>query len=33
MAATAMLERRTLVTRNRRHFEMIGGLAIEVPEY
>ena len=33
IAATAMLERRTLVTRNRKHFEMIGGLAVDVPEY
>jgi tRNA(fMet)-specific endonuclease VapC len=33
IAATAMLGRRTLVTRNRRHFEMIGGLAVDVPRY
>ena len=33
IAATAILERRTLVTRNRKHFEMIGGLAIVVPDY
>jgi predicted nucleic acid-binding protein len=33
IAATAMLERRTLVTRSRKHFEMIGGLAIVVPKY
>jgi tRNA(fMet)-specific endonuclease VapC len=33
IAATAILERRTLVTRNRKHFEMIGELAIDVPKY
>jgi predicted nucleic acid-binding protein len=33
IAATAMEERRTLVTRNRKHFEMIDGLAIEIPQY
>jgi predicted nucleic acid-binding protein len=31
ITAPAVLERRTLVTRNRKHFEMIGGLAIDVP--
>jgi tRNA(fMet)-specific endonuclease VapC len=33
IAATAMEERRTLVTKNRKHFEMIDGLAIDIPEY
>jgi tRNA(fMet)-specific endonuclease VapC len=33
IAATAMEERRTLVTRNRKHFEMIDGLAIDIPKY
>ena len=33
IAATAMHERRTLVTRNRKHFEMIIGLTINVPDY
>ncbi len=33
IAATAIAERRTLVTKNRKHFGMIGGLALDVPEY
>src|ERR1700678_22828 len=33
IAATAMDERLTLVTKNRKHFEMINGLAIDIPEY
>ncbi len=33
IAATAMEERRTLVTRNHKHFEMIDGLAIDIPKY
>jgi len=33
IAATAIEERRTLVTKNRKHFEMIDGLTIDVPEY
>jgi tRNA(fMet)-specific endonuclease VapC len=33
IAATAIEERRTLVTRNRKHFGMIDGLAIEIPQY
>ena len=33
IAATAIEERRTLVTRNRKHFGMVNGLAMEVPEY
>jgi predicted nucleic acid-binding protein len=33
IAATAIEERRTLVTRNRKHYAMIHGLAINVPEY
>jgi len=33
IAATAIEERRTLVTKNRKHFLMIDGLAIDVPEY
>lgn len=33
IAATAIELRRTLVTRNRKHFEMIDGLAIHIPEY
>lgn len=33
IAATAIEERRTLVTRNRKHFEMIEGLAIDIPQY
>jgi predicted nucleic acid-binding protein len=33
IAATALEERRTLVTRNRKHFAMIDGLAIDIPKY
>jgi predicted nucleic acid-binding protein len=33
IAATAMHEGRTLVTRNRKHFEMTVGLTINVPDY
>jgi predicted nucleic acid-binding protein len=33
IAATAIEERRTLVTKNRKHFEMIDGLAIDIPQY
>jgi tRNA(fMet)-specific endonuclease VapC len=33
IAATAIEQRRTLVTRNRKHFEMISQLAIAVPAY
>ena len=33
IAATAIEEQRTLVTRNRKHFGMINGLALETPEY
>jgi tRNA(fMet)-specific endonuclease VapC len=33
IAATAIEERRTLVTRNRKHFSMVNGLTIEIPEY
>jgi tRNA(fMet)-specific endonuclease VapC len=33
IAATALEERRTLVTRNRKHFEMIEGLALYIPAY
>jgi predicted nucleic acid-binding protein len=33
IAATAIECERTLVTRNRKHFAMIDGLAIAVPEY
>ena len=33
VAATAMDERLTLVTRNRRHFGMIAGLSLLVPKY
>jgi len=33
IAATAIEERRTLVTRNRKHFGMIDGLAIDIPQY
>jgi predicted nucleic acid-binding protein len=33
IAATAIQERRTLVTKNRKHFEMIDGLTIDIPEY
>jgi predicted nucleic acid-binding protein len=33
IAATAIEEHRTLVTRNQKHFRMISGLAIEIPNY
>ncbi|MGA2712713.1 MAG: type II toxin-antitoxin system VapC family toxin [Bryobacteraceae bacterium] len=33
VAATAMEEGLTLVTRNRRHFDAIAGLSLEVPGY
>jgi predicted nucleic acid-binding protein len=33
VAATAMQEGLTLVTRNRRHFDAITGLSLEVPGY
>jgi len=33
IAATAIEEGRTLVTKNRRHFGMIEGLSLEVPQY
>lgn len=33
IAATAIETRRTLVTRNRKHFGMIDGLTMEIPEY
>jgi tRNA(fMet)-specific endonuclease VapC len=33
IAATAIEHQRTLVTRNRKHFAMIEGLATEFPEY
>jgi predicted nucleic acid-binding protein len=33
IAATAIQETRTLVTRNRKHFGMIHGLTLEVPGY
>jgi tRNA(fMet)-specific endonuclease VapC len=33
IAATAIEERLTLVTKNRKHFRMIDGLPINVPEY
>lgn len=33
IAATAIHESLTLSTRNRKHFEAIGGLDVEVPEY
>src|ERR1700730_8926890 len=33
IAATAIEEQRTLVSKNRKHFGMIDGLAIDVPEY
>jgi predicted nucleic acid-binding protein len=33
VAATAMEEGLTLVTRNRRHFGMIQGLSLAVPQY
>ena len=33
IAATAIEEQRTLVSKNRKHFGMIDGLAIDVPQY
>jgi tRNA(fMet)-specific endonuclease VapC len=33
IAATAIEERRTLVTKNRKHFEMIEGLTVDIPDY
>ncbi len=33
IAATAMEENLTLVTRNRKHFSMIDGLTLQVPQY
>jgi predicted nucleic acid-binding protein len=33
IAATAMQDGLTLVTKNRRHFDMIQGLSMEVPQY
>ncbi len=33
IAATAMEENLTLVTRNRKHFSMIEGLLLQVPQY
>ena len=33
VAATAMEEKLTLVTKNRKHFGMIEGLSLEVPQY
>jgi len=33
IAATAIEEGRALVTRSRKHFEMIDGLAIDIPQY
>jgi|SRR5450755_112669 predicted nucleic acid-binding protein len=33
IAATAMEHQRTLVTRNRKHFDMITGLAVNIPSY
>ena len=33
VAATAIEENLTLVTRNRKHFAMIDGLRLEVPQY
>jgi hypothetical protein len=33
VAATALEERLTVVTRNKRHFGMIEGLSLEVPAY
>ena len=33
IAATAIEDGRTLVTKNRKHFEMIAGLAIDIPQY
>jgi predicted nucleic acid-binding protein len=33
IAATAMQEPWTLLTKNRKHFEMIDGLSVEIPDY
>jgi predicted nucleic acid-binding protein len=33
IAATAIEEQKTLVTRNHKHFKMISGLAVDVPSY
>ena len=33
VAATAIEKALTLITRNRKHYQMIGGLLLEVPEY
>ena len=33
IAATAIDEGRTLVTRNKKHFQMIGNLKLEIPSY
>jgi predicted nucleic acid-binding protein len=33
IAATAIEDSRTLVTRNRKHFRMISDLSLDVPEY
>ena len=33
VAASAIEEGLTLVTKNRKHFDMIGGLSLEVPQY
>ena len=33
IAATAIAEGLTLVSRNRKHFQMIGDLSLEVPDY
>jgi predicted nucleic acid-binding protein len=33
IAATAFEKQRTLVTRNRKHFGMVNGLAVAIPEY
>lgn len=33
IAATAIEKQRTLVTKNRKHFGMVNGLTLAVPEY
>jgi predicted nucleic acid-binding protein len=33
IAATAIAEGLTLASRNRKHFQMVGGLTLEVPDY
>ena len=33
IAATAIEKQRTLVTKNRKHFGMVNGLAVAIPEY